>query len=117
MGTCAHNLEEEYCFSAILDDGYTLHWNFDLEQQTISFAVNASTTGWVGFGLSPNGQMPQSDVVIGWVDNDGNTQFPVSCMYLSIHFSWYSHSGLLGITVRFHRWDSPRSREREFDCV
>ena len=77
LATCAHNLEEEYRSSAILDDGYTLHWNFDLEQQTIAFAVNVSTTGWVGFGLSPNGQMPQSDVVIGWVDNDGNTQFHV----------------------------------------
>ena len=72
------DLEEEYRFSAVLDDGYTLHWNFDLEQQIIAFAVNVSTTGWVGFGLSPNGQMPQSDVVIGWVDNDGNTQFHVS---------------------------------------
>ena len=78
LATCAHNLEEEYRFSAILSDGYALHWNFDLEQQTIAFAVNVSTTGWVGFGLSPSGQMPQSDVVIGWVDNDGNTQFHVS---------------------------------------
>ena len=34
LATCAHNLEEEYHFSTILDDGYTLHWNFDLEQQT-----------------------------------------------------------------------------------
>ena len=76
--SCAHNFKEEYRFSAILDEGYTLHWNFDLEEQTIAFAVNVSTTGWVGFGLSPNGQMPQSDVVIGWVDNDGNTQFHVS---------------------------------------
>ena len=74
---CAHNLEEEYRFSASLDDGYKLHWNFDLEQQTIAFAVNVSSTGWVGFGLSPNGQMPQSDVVIGWVDNDGTANFHV----------------------------------------
>ena len=83
LATCSHNLDEEYRFSAILDDGYTLHWNFDLEEQTISFAVNVSTTGWVGFGLSPNGQMPQSDVIIGWVDNDGNTQFHVRllCMH------------------------------------
>ena len=77
--TSAHaDLKEEYRFSAILDEGYTLHWNFDLDEQTIAFAVNVSTTGWVGFGLSPNGQMPQSDVVIGWVDSDGNTQFHVS---------------------------------------
>ena len=77
LATSAHNLVEEYRFSAILDDGYTLHWNFNLEQQSIDFAVNVSTTGWIGFGLSPNGQMPQSDVVIGWVDNDGNTVFDV----------------------------------------
>ena len=75
---CAHNLDEEYRFSAVLDEGYKLHWNFDLEQKAITFAVNVSTTGWVGFGLSPNGQMPGSDVVIGWVDNNGNTQFHVS---------------------------------------
>ena len=85
LASCAHNLEEEYRFSVILDDGYTLHWNFDLEQQTIAFAVNVSTTGWVGFGLSPNGQMPQSDVVIGWVDNDGNTQFHVSCPLYNVY--------------------------------
>ena len=78
LAMCAHSLEEEYRFSAILDNGYKLHWNFDLEQQMIAFAVNVSTTGWVGFGLSPNGQMPGSDVVIGWVDNDGNIQFHVS---------------------------------------
>ena len=77
LAASAHNLEEEYRFSAVLDDGYKLHWNFDLEQETISFAVNVSTIGWVGFGLSPNGQMPQSDVVIGWVNNDGTTTFHV----------------------------------------
>ena len=78
MAACAHNLEVEYRFSAVLDDGYKLHWNFDLERQTIAFAINVSTTGWVGFGLSPNGQMPQSDVVIGWVHSDGTTTFGVS---------------------------------------
>ena len=104
LATCAHNLEEEYRFSTILDDGYTLHWNFDLEQQTIAFAVNVSTTGWVGFGLSPNGQMPQSDVVIGWVDDDGNTQFHVSSssilVLLSLHCHHYTLPLLFG-TARF----------------
>ena len=91
LATCGHNLEEEYSFSAMLDDAYTLHWNFDLEQQTITFAVNVSTTGWVGFGLSPNGQMPQSDVVIGWVDSDGNTQFHVRCMQITDATYYLNH--------------------------
>ena len=74
----AHDLSEEYRFSADLDPSYKLHWNFDLQAGTIAFAVNVSTTGWVGFGLSPNGQMPGSDVIIGWVESNGQVVFKVS---------------------------------------
>ena len=73
----AHDLSEEYRFSADLDPSYKLHWSFDLQAGTIAFAVNVSTTGWVGFGLSPNGQMPGSDVVIGWVRRNGQVSFKV----------------------------------------
>ena len=75
----AHDLSATYRFSASLvpNGQYELYWNYTLTEQTISFAVRVRTTGWVGFGLSPNGQMPGSDVVIGWVDNNGGTQFQV----------------------------------------
>ena len=65
--------ESDYDFHKTLDSAgkYELYWSFDLEQENISFAVRVQTTGWIGFGLSPNGQMPQSDVVIGWVDENG----------------------------------------------
>ena len=67
-----------YPLSAVLRDRdgevYTLHWGFDVGAKTIRFAVNVSTTGWVGLGLSPTGGMPNSDVVIGWV-NDGGQAF------------------------------------------
>ena len=56
---------------------YELLWNFSVEDETIEFAVNVSTTGWVGFGLSPNGDMTRSDVVIGWVDDSGTAFFHV----------------------------------------
>ena len=57
---------------------YELYWNFNSEAGTIYFAVRVHTTGWVGFGLSPSGQMPGSDVVIGWVDdNTGRVHFEV----------------------------------------
>ena len=72
------SLADEYQYSSMLSDSYTLHWDFDLDDETIMFAVNVSTTGWVGFGLSPDGQMPGSDVVIGWVDDDGSEIFAVS---------------------------------------
>lgn len=31
--------------------------------------MSAKTLGWVGFGISPNGGMKGSDMVIGWVDS------------------------------------------------
>ena len=51
------------------DDGYTVFWKFDNE--FITFEVHAETTGWVGFGITPNGDMKGSDMVIGWVPSQG----------------------------------------------
>ena len=80
LGT-AVNLQSRYPFSTVLldtdDQYYALYWNFTRSTESIYFAVNVSTTGWVGFGLSPNGQMPSSDVVIGWV-SEGTGYFHVS---------------------------------------
>ena len=80
--TAAHvDLQAKYTFSNVLkddDDGYyKLYWNFTRATESIYFAVNVSTTGWIGFGISPNGMMPGSDVVIGGV-NGGETYFHVS---------------------------------------
>ena len=74
-----HDLSATYRFSATLDPNgqYEVYWNYNLTAGTISFAVRVQTTGWVGFGLSPNGQMPGSDVVIGWVDCNGGMHFHV----------------------------------------
>ena len=85
----SHDLNSTYKFQATLHEDYTLYWTFDNDAQNITFAVRVRTTGWVGFGLSPNGQMPQSDVVIGWVDGTGGSHFDVSCsmpciMYITL---------------------------------
>ena len=80
----SHDLSSTYPFNAKLHENYTLYWSFDDDAQNIRFAVRVRTTGWVGLGLSPNGQMPQSDVVIGWVDGAGNTFFDVSCVCTKI---------------------------------
>ena len=71
-------LGTSYRFSRQLHSRYTLYWNFNTSARTIQFAVRVQTTGWVGFGLSPNGQMPGSDVVIGWVNQQGEVVFHVS---------------------------------------
>lgn len=78
VSTGIHDLNNEYRFTADLAGGnYLLHWNVDKENEVITFGVNASTTGWVGFGISPTGQMPGSDVVIAWVDSNGQVFFQV----------------------------------------
>ena len=75
------NLSSRYAFSTTLydrnGDTYVLHWNFSTVERTITFAVNVSTMGWVGFGISSNGGMVNSDVVIGWVQS-GRAYFHVS---------------------------------------
>ena len=76
---CARNLSAIYRFSSQLKgDDYVVHWNFDTDTRNISFAVRVRTTGWIGFGLSPNGQMPNSDVIVGWVDTNGQATIHVS---------------------------------------
>uniref|UniRef100_A0A1X7UJB8 DOMON domain-containing protein n=1 Tax=Amphimedon queenslandica TaxID=400682 RepID=A0A1X7UJB8_AMPQE len=67
--SCIKDLTSIYPFNVALDqDNYWLYWNFSKTSEVIKFAVKVQTTGWIGFGLSSNGQMPGSDVVIGWVD-------------------------------------------------
>ena len=60
---------------------YDLYWKVDLDKHMIEFAINASTTGWIGFGLSPNGQMSGSDVLIGWINDDGIENISVYTVY------------------------------------
>lgn len=74
---CSFNVND-YQFSATLvEDTYWLYWNFSNAKETIKFAVQVKTTGWIGFGISPNGQMPESDVVIGWIDDYSTAVFHV----------------------------------------
>lgn len=49
-----------------------LSWGFDNFQGSITFELVVNTTGWVGFGLSPNGGMKGSDIVIGGIGPAGH---------------------------------------------
>ena len=60
----------EYANEQQLENAYagpapTLYWN--VVEDVIQIKITAETTGWVGFGISPEGTMVNSDVVIGWV--------------------------------------------------
>ena len=61
------------------DSNYRLSWTFDPATQIMTFFLQAKTTGWIGFGISPyTGQMPGSDVIIGWVDQSGKAHLQAS---------------------------------------
>jgi hypothetical protein len=47
----------------------------DINADSIEFLVTANATGWVGFGLSPNGGMIGSDMVMGAIDPSGTILF------------------------------------------
>ncbi|XP_041832716.1 DBH-like monooxygenase protein 2 homolog [Melanotaenia boesemani] len=49
-----------------------LMWGFDNVQGNIKFQLAVNSTGWVGFGLSPNGGMKGSDIVIGGLGPSGS---------------------------------------------
>lgn len=71
---------------------YNLYWKIEQEEdhlEIIQFAVNVNiTTGWIGFGLSPNGQMPGSDVVIGWITDDGVGIISVCIFSFSLYYNY-----------------------------
>ncbi|XP_052090829.1 DBH-like monooxygenase protein 1 homolog [Mytilus californianus] len=51
---------------------YHVFWKFN--KTHITFEVHVKTRGYFGFGISPNGKMYPSDVVVGWV-KDGVPHF------------------------------------------
>ncbi|KAG7264933.1 hypothetical protein CRUP_027124 [Coryphaenoides rupestris] len=65
------------------DRSVLLKWGFDDVQGNITFRITVQTTGWVGFGLSPNGDMIGADMVIGGVGAEGIyfTAKPIKLIY------------------------------------
>ena len=91
------DLASEFTNSASLDEDskVRLYWSVDWDEKTVHFAVQAQTTGWVGFGISTGqGKMKGADIVIGWV-KEGKTYFSVSqrkCPQTELHGTacrWY----------------------------
>jgi hypothetical protein len=55
-------------------DLYMLYWKYDTSDITFEIHVKNSA-GWAGFGLSPNGGMHHSDVIVVWVNPNGASSF------------------------------------------
>ena len=69
------NPTQAYSNSKILvePDQYILYWNYT--DSDILFEIHVKATGWASFGLSPNGNMLNSDVIVTWVNSDGSVHF------------------------------------------
>ncbi|CAL1540451.1 unnamed protein product [Lymnaea stagnalis] len=64
--------DDQFPYHVQLNDAYELFWNFNTTH--IIFRTHVKTNGYIGFGISPNGAMANSDVIIGWV-KDGQSYF------------------------------------------
>ena len=54
-------------------DQYILFWNYT--DTDVIFKCVVKTTGWIGFGLSPNGGMFNSDMILAWFAPDSTEKF------------------------------------------
>ena len=75
-------------FKLLSSPSYELYWDVDEPSGNLPLAVRVNTTGWVGFGVSPNGGMSNSDVVMGWVEDDGTVVFQVVHLPTARPFLW-----------------------------
>jgi len=71
----AINSNSYFANTAVLrsPDVYTLSWNYTNED--ITFKAVAKTNGWVGFGISPNGGMENSDMILAYTESSGAISF------------------------------------------
>ena len=51
--------------------GYNLYYAVDTANQHITFAVEATTTGWIGLGIAEAAGMKGADIMMGHVAQDG----------------------------------------------
>ena len=63
-------------------DKYLLYWNFT--DTDIIFKVVVNHTGWIGFGLSPNGGMENADIVIAFRQTNGSFHFTDRSAYATV---------------------------------
>jgi len=75
VGAFSTDWSDEFDYETHIDEDqlFKLYWtsNVDGEENTIDIGIEANATGWIALGISPRGTMPNSDIAIGWVDDEG----------------------------------------------
>lgn len=54
---------------------YKVFWNITNNELNFTAEIHVKTQGWVGFGFSKNGEMEDSNVVVGYIATDGSVNF------------------------------------------
>ena len=73
LGEGALTTTERYDHREELSPSYVLYWN--VRNDVITFETHVETSGYVGFGLSPDGKMTGSDVIMGGVNDVNNATY------------------------------------------
>ncbi len=64
--------QDEYSYSQSTEDGkFILYWE-PTDENTIFFAMQALTTGYMSIGINPSQRMKDADMYFGWVDSNGS---------------------------------------------
>ena len=82
--------DDLFTFSTYLEENhqFRLYWNH-LDDDVIDIGIEANTTGWIAIGISPNGGMENSDIMIGCL-----------CFMFGTRFSFVNpHSHILNLII------------------
>lgn len=80
----------EWEHSAVLDNNFLVLWT--PSERDVTFEVQVRTPGYVGLGFTKDGSQMDADMVIGWVDNNGQVHLQVSvCNRIRVVGHLYVH--------------------------
>lgn len=66
----------EWQHSAVLDNNFLVLWTPG--ERDVTFEVQVKTLGYIGLGFTRDDRRAGTDIVIGWVDNNGQVHLQVS---------------------------------------
>lgn len=69
LNCATYNENTYFANEATLSPSVMMHWNYTSDE--IIIRVMMKTSGWIGFGLSPNGGMLNSDILLAWPSSNG----------------------------------------------
>ena len=74
--------EDEFDHSSWIDTDmtYKMYWTVHNEKVEIGLEVEL-IDGWIGWGISQNGQMTNADVIVAWIENDESQTTKLSNYY------------------------------------